>query len=143
VEVQLLESLTLVPGGRLRGYVRVPLPHEVTWRGHNGSGLAVAELLPPGLKTAWVGREDGYRQQVASRFFLDLTGREGEASAMVPLVLRNASSRAVSPAAVTVRLRDGDLRELRRRIVAAPRALVFSGGDRVEECVHGFLGERS
>lgn len=143
VQVRLLETVTLVPGGRLRGYVSVPLPHEVMWRGHNGSPLVVAELLPSGLKTAWVGGEDGYEHRVESRILLDLAGPEGEASAMVPLVLRNMSSQVVSPAEVTVRLRRGDLRQLRRRIVAAPRALVFTGEGEAEELVHGFLGGRA
>lgn len=143
VRVRLGESVTLAPGGRLRGYVGLPLSHEVMWSDPHGALMPVAAMVAPDLETSWLGEAAGYVHHTSGRFMLDLAGPESDSIVMVPMVLRNARSCLVSPTEVTVVLRNADLREVRRRIVAAPRALVFSDTDRVEECVRGFLGEQA
>ena len=111
------------------------------WR-QDGDEQVLAELLPRDLQTCWLGDERGYAHVTSSRFLLELGGRAGEADAMVPVVLRNAGSHGVSPAELVLRLRTAGLRDLRARIVAAPRVLVFQSDDSVVERVRPFLGDR-
>lgn len=140
VHVRLDDALTLAPRGRLRGYIAVPLPHEVVWRQVDGVREAIAELTPRTLQTAWHGPQIGYAHEVASRFFLDVTASREEGAAMVPVVLHNASERPVAPETVWLGVHAADLRELRGRIVAAPRALLFFGPEQALERIKKFRG---
>jgi hypothetical protein len=140
VHVQISDALSLAPGGRLRGYVAVPLPHEIVWHDAGGARETIAELVPRTLQTAWHGAEIGYAHEVTSRFFLDATASREEGAAMVPVVLHNASERPIAPATVWLGLHATDLRELRGRIVAAPRALLFFGSEQALERIKKFRG---
>lgn len=142
------ESLVLAPGGRLRGYVRVPLPLVLAWRtGDNGAvPTELVELLPPRLKTTWLEHASGgpgYAYLVHSPFLVDARARAGEAEALVPVVLHNLRAQAVVAAELPLRLRDEDLRELRGCIAAAPRRLLFAAGDVVRERVRSFRGREA
>lgn len=143
VRVRVREALTVAPGGRLRGYVGVPLGHEVVWIGPDGREFPLVEVVPHGLRTSWVESRQAYEHHADGRFMFELAGPEDDSVAMVPLVIRNEGPQPVSPMEFLVAVRSDDLREIRRRVVAAPRALVFAGVEGVEELVHGFLGARA
>ena len=150
VRVQLAERIAVAPGGRLRGYLTVPLPLTVAWRaGDNGAGPGVlAELTPPGLRLGWFDGSDAdrglarYLHLVESSFSLDGGGTPGAVAAAVPVILRNARDRVVAPVALDVRLRDEDLRDLRGRIVAVPRRLDFMVDGTVRELARRFPAGR-
>ena len=140
VRVTLTDLVTLASGGRLRGYVDVPLPYRVGVRLPNGEIEPLAELVPQSLQTSWLGQQVGYVHEVRARFALDMGGLGGDGDVVIPVSLRNATAGAITPEAVTLHLEHRELRELRARIVAAPRTLTFRGDELPRETVRPFLG---
>jgi hypothetical protein len=135
VQVHVTDAMTLAPGGRIRGYVAVALPHRLIWRRPNGKAEPLLDVLPRELKTSWLGEgsNGGYIHETESAFHLHRDEVRADILAMVPVLLLNACERTLSPVKLTISLRDRDLREVGDAIVASPRRLSFGDDDQVEE----------
>lgn len=135
VRIRLVDPITLAPGGRLRGYVRVPLPQRLVWCRADGRQEALLDVVPQELQTSWMGEgaDGGYLHETDSEFRLERRALPAETLALVPVFLINHCEHSVSPEHITVSLRERDIRELDRQLVAAPRRLEFGIADQVEE----------
>src|SRR5690606_8326669 len=131
VRVRLLDRVTLAPGGRLRGYVVVPLPHRLIFRREDGRSEPLLDVVPTELQTSWMGegKDGGYLHETDSGFHLDRRGIVAQTVAIVPLVLTNHCEHAVSPEGLRISIRERDMREIDGQIVAAPRRLHFGDED--------------
>jgi hypothetical protein len=143
IQVNISDAMTLAPGGRIRGYVAVALPHRLVWRRPDGKAEPLLDVLPRELKTSWLGEESGtgtgsgggYVHETESAFHLQRNEVRADILAMVPVLLVNACERTLSPVKVTITLRDRDLREVGDAIVASPRRLSFGDHDQVAETI--------
>jgi hypothetical protein len=137
VQVQVQEMLCLAPGGRVRGYVAVPVLHRLVWVGPDGQAQELVDLPPPDLHTAWLGEGErgGYAHSAASPFFADRRGLDLEQRSLVPVSVRNVSPVVVRPPHLAITLRERDLFAVGGRLLAAPRRIVFSSEDRQQERV--------
>lgn len=137
VQVSVQDLLCLAPGGRLRGYVAVPVVHRLVWVRPDGATQALVDLPPPDLQTAWLGEGEGggYAHSAASPFFAERRGVETELASLVPVSVRNASDVVVRPPHLSITLRERDLLSLDGRLMAAPRRIVFSSEERQRELV--------
>ncbi len=135
--VHITDAMTLAPGGRIRGYLTVALPHRLVWRRPDGKTEPLLEVLPRELKTSWLGEGSGggYIHETESAFQLRRHDVQAEILAMVPVLLLNTCERALSPVKVTIGLRDRDLRVISGAIVASPRRLSFGNRDQIEETI--------
>lgn len=125
------DVLAVVPGGRLRGYVQVPLVPTLMWHDALGRGHALIELQPGELQAEW---DDvvGHSFQSPSAWHVRFPMRNGEPRAVVPIRLVNQSAAVLSPGHLAIALSDDELTPLRGSIVAAPRRLRWLG-DRFAE----------
>src|SRR5690349_5383957 len=132
------DTIALAPGGRVRGYFALPLIPTIVWCGEHGAAGVMCELPPPELTLEWDPAGAAVHRCVAP-----FTQRivPGAGVAVVPVVVRNESGAVQLPAELLVRLRAGELRELRGRIVAAPRRLVLRD-EAVSSQVRNFPRER-
>jgi len=137
IQVHVSDAMTLAPGGRIRGYIAVALPHRLVWRRPNGKIEPLLDVLPRELKTSWLGEGSGggYIHETESAFHLQREEVRADILAMVPVLLLNACERTLSPDTLTISLRDRDLREVGDAIVASPRRLSFGDHDQVEETI--------
>jgi hypothetical protein len=144
VRVGLRESVTLAPLARIRGYVSVPLPRRLAWRRADGREDVLLELVPSELRTQWLGEGagGGYAHRAASSFLRLVNGHGPAHDALVPVTAVNAGAQRVRLGQLAVQLRDRDLRELRGRIVAAPRRLRFTGETEWTESVRDWPRRR-
>ena len=120
------EVLSIVPGGRLRGYLQVPLVPTVVWQPVGGAAVPLVELPPRELGAEW-DEGEGARFRCTSSLHVRFPMRSGEASAIVPVVLRNVGDEVVSPGHLPLQLTDEDLEELRGSLVVRPRRLIWTG----------------
>ncbi|MEZ5967292.1 MAG: hypothetical protein R3F56_25875 [Planctomycetota bacterium] len=137
VQVNVQEVLCLAPGGRLRGYVAVPVLHRLVWVRPDGSAQALVDLPPPDLQTAWLGEGEGggYAHSAASPFFVERRGIDHELASLVPVSVRNDSDVVVRPPHLAITLRERDLLALDGRLLAAPRRIVFTSEQHQRELV--------
>ena len=144
VRVGLREAVTLAPGARIRGYVVVPLPRRLVCRRGEGREDVLLEVVPADLRTQWLGEGSagGYAHRSASSFLRVVNGHGPAHDALVPVTATNAGSQAVTLGQLVLQLRDRDLRELRGRIVAAPRRLRFTNDGTGDETVRGWPRRR-
>jgi hypothetical protein len=135
--LQVQDMLCLAPGGRLRGYVAVPVLHRLVWVRPDGAAQPLVDLPSPDLQTAWLGEGEagGYAHSAASPFFADRRGIDIGFSSLVPVCVRNDSPAVVRPPHLQVTLRERDLMALDGRLFAAPRRIVFSSEERQREQV--------
>ena len=120
------ELVTLVPGGRLHGYVQVPLVPTIVWQPNAGSEAVLLELAPRELAAEWDDHE-GAVFRCASSLHVRLPMRSGEPRANVPVWLRNDGDTVHAPAHLPLRLADHDLVELRGSLIVRPRRLQWTG----------------
>jgi hypothetical protein len=120
------ELLTLVPGGRLHGYVQVPLVPTIVWQPLDSGATTLVELSPRELAAEW-DDGDGAVFRCASSFHVRLPMRNGEPRANVPVWLRNGGNAAFAPAFLPLRLLDSDLVPLRGSLIVRPRRLQWTG----------------
>ncbi len=127
VRVHLTDRLTVVPDGRLRGYLTVPLPHRLSWRRPDGRTDALLEVAPKELRTAWLGEGalGGYIHDAHSAFHIDRRGVRADTVALVPVVIINHSDHVLSPEVLTISILDRDIQELDGQIITSPRRLHF------------------
>ena len=137
VQVQVQEVICLAPGGRLRGYVAVPLLHRLAWVRPDGQAQALVDLPPADLQTAWLGEGElgGYAHSAASPFFADRRGVEQQQKSLVPVCVSNSSDVVLRPPHLAITLRERDLFAVGGRILAAPRRIVFSSEEHQQERV--------
>lgn len=142
VQVRLADSVRVAPGGRLCGYIELPLPHRLVWLPPEGRPQPLVEIVPRELRMAWVEDEhhQGYVHCTESVFLQHVEAVEPGAGAVVPVALCNRGTEVVAPAELLLSLRRRELRSGRGRVLAAPRRVVFDGGERPREYVRGFLG---
>lgn len=126
VRVVTRDVLAVVPGGRLRGYVQVPLVPTLMWHDALGHGHALIELHPSELQAEW---DDvvGHSFQSPSPWHVRFPMRNGEPRAVVPIHLVNTGDTVLSPGHLGVTFADDELAMLRGCIVAAPRRLRWLG----------------
>ncbi len=120
------EVMSVVPNGRISGYVFVSLVPTLVWHDDDGHSHALVELFPNDLAAEW-DEETGHSFESASPWCVRFPMRNGEPRAIVPIRLVNASGEVVSPANLPITLGDADLFERRGSIVVAPRRLVWLG----------------
>jgi len=143
IEVRLRERLALAAGGRLRGYVQVPLPQQVLWwSGLNGDSqpTLLADLLPSDLRTSWTGHH--YVHETNSSFTLEARGGTGADHVWVPLFL-TCEARTTVPELLRLQFRSGEVRPLRGGLFAAPRRLRFLANETVATEIRPFHAPRT
>ena len=135
VRVHLQDRVTLASGGRLHGYLTVPLPHRLVWRRPDGETEPLLDVNPRELQTSWLGegKDGGYILETESAFHLDRRGIRVATVALVPVVIANRCDHAVSPEDLTISIRDGDICELDGQIITAPRRLYIGEEDKIDE----------
>lgn len=121
------EALTLAPGGRLCGYILVPLVPTLERAGVAPDVRTLVEVLPTELSAEW-HEEAGHTFCCSSPWFVRFPPRSQEPRAIVPLRLYNPSSAVVSPASLPVPLRDDELQGLRECVVVHPRRCIWRDG---------------
>lgn len=119
----LKDTLVLVPGGRVRGFVHIALVPTITWQDAGGREQIVAELLPERLTAESDEARGTCVQRWTSPFFQRLPPPAEEPRAVLPLAVRNDGLRTQSPAALPLELDDRELRPCRGHLMAAPRLL--------------------
>lgn len=124
--VVMRETLVLAPGGRLRGYVQLPLVPAVLGQRDDGQDLRLLELANADLAGEWDERL-GTTFRVTSSWHVRFPMPTGEARATVPLYLHNDGNELLAPADVPVHLRRDELFVRRGSLVAAPRRLRWNG----------------
>ena len=110
------DTLTLVGGARLRGYVTIPLVPTVVWRTRPDTPEVVLELLPEDLHGLWQ-EERGHSFRVAVNWMTRFPFASGAALCVVPLFLKNKGDQLVCPASIDLQLHDAELTELRGTLV--------------------------
>lgn len=123
--IALKDPLLVLPGGRVRGYVRVPLVPTLCFLPAIGDEVLVAELVPLELHAEWDEANGTCVQRCTSALLHRLPPPTGEAFAVVPWWIRNDGRRLQSPATLPLRLDDRELRRCRDHLLAAPRRLRF------------------
>jgi hypothetical protein len=135
LRVALKETLVLVPGGRVRGYVEVPLVPAISWRTADGAVADVAEMLPALLSTEWDDVRGTVTHRWTSPLFQRIPPAGAEARAVVPLALANCGPRMQSPESLPVQLTHGELQSCRGHLVASPRRLRFDADGQLQTTV--------
>lgn len=118
------ETLTLVPGARLSGYVTAPLIPTIVWNDEVGGAETLFELHPPELQGQWE-EDSGHALRCAVGWMVRFPMRSGEPRVVLPLRLSNRGSSVVTPGRLRVRITDGDLTPMRAAIVTRPHRIVF------------------
>ena len=136
VHVLLRDPVVLLPGGRVRGYLLVPLPWQVAWQPAEGPQVDVLELLPRQLESA--RHDDHLVHRVPSPFYPPGAAPGAEDGVLVPVVLTAGDGERVHPGHVPLTLTGDDLRLLRGRLIARPRRILYSAG-RIREVVRPWL----
>jgi hypothetical protein len=119
------ELITVVPGGRVAGYLQVSLVPTLVWHG-TGSSDVLLELLPEDQTAEW-DEDTGHSLQAGSPWFARFPMRNGEPRAVVPVRASNRTAEVQIPPFFEVRLRDEELVLLRGSIVVPPRRLQWRG----------------
>ncbi len=120
------EVITLVPGGRLRGYLQVPLVPTIVWHRDGGPPLVLIELPLRELAAEWDDRE-GHSYRCPSALHVRFPMRSGEPRAVVPVHLANPGETVASPPHIPLQLLDAELVALRGSVVVIPRRLRWVG----------------
>jgi len=120
------DTLTLVGGARLRGYVTIPLVPTVVWRKRPDTPEVVMELMPEDLHGLW-DEERGHSFRVAVNWMTRFPFASGAALCVVPLFLKNTGEQLVCPASIDLKLQDAELAELRGTLVVRPRRITWGG----------------
>lgn len=131
LRVGLRETLALVPGSRVRGYVQVPLVPTLFWRRDDHRDSTVCELLPNTLVAEWEDASTQVVQRLDSPFLQRMPLPDEQLRAIVPLTIVNRSESVQSPERLPLAIRDGDLETLRQHRICVPQRLVIEASGRV------------
>jgi hypothetical protein len=126
VRVITRDVISLVPGGRLRGYLQIPLVPSLVWHRDGSRPSILIELPPRELAAEWDDRE-GHSFRCPSSLHSRFPMRSYDPCAVVPVVLCNPSGTVASPPHIPLQLRDAELSELRGTVVVKPRRLRWVG----------------
>lgn len=138
LRLSLHDTLVVVPGGRVRGYVQLPLVPTVVWRRGEGDAAVeepVAELLPPMLSAEWDAAGGTCVQRWSSRLSARLPLATSDPRAVLPLTVRNTASRVASPESLPLLLHDHELRPCRGHLMLRPRRLALGADGAVSTFV--------
>jgi len=138
--VTLPNPLTLMPGGRVRGFVQMPLVPTILWRRSGAAGQpdqVVAELLPRILAAEWDEQRQLCVQRFTSAFYHRMPPPAASVLAVLPLTVVNRSPHMQSLATLPLAVTDDELSSARGHVVAAPRRLLLNGGGGVTATVRG------
>ena len=130
IVLALRDMLVLVPGARVRGFVKVPLVPTVSWLGP-AAEEPLAELLPPQLAAEWDQESGQCVQRWTSPLLQRLPPPTAEPWALLPLSIRNDSQRVQSPERLPLRLEDRELHVCRGHLLGAARRLRIGDHGRV------------
>lgn len=122
------DVVVLAPGGRLRGYVQVPLVPTVVCRSPAAAQHTLLELPTRDLAAEW-DEQAGTVFRIGSAWHVRFPVRSGEPRAIVPAWLANPTAEVACPAHLPMRVHDHDLVSLRGVVVVAPRRLRWDGRD--------------
>jgi hypothetical protein len=125
------ETITVVPGARLRGFVCLPLVPTVVWRDGVSKQQNLLELHPPALQGHW-HEERGHVAQCSASWLVRFPFQSGEPQVVVPLRIYNDQSEPACPGNLEMTITDDDLIELRGAILVSPKRLRWSGSRMVE-----------
>lgn len=120
------DVVTVVPGGRVAGYVQVSLVPTLVWHDENGGSRTLVEVLPDDLAAEW-DEQAGHTLHGGSPWFSRFPMRNGEPRAVVPVRIANQGPDVLTPPHLDLRLHDAELVSLRGSVVVAPRRLRWSG----------------
>lgn len=137
----LRDRVALAPGACLHGYVSVPLQPSVLLVREGAVLGVIAGIQPDSLAAEWSDGEGSVVLRALVHFHHRMPLQADPFSAVVPLVLHNRSDVMLHPAEIPLRLRSHDLRELRKRLIAAPRRLIADGPERWSEVVRPWRTE--
>lgn len=126
VRIAVRETITLAPGGRLRGYVQVPLVPTILWHPPAGAARVLIELPRRELIAEWDDRA-GTVLRCTSSLHVRFPMRSAEPRATVAVRLANPTDLVASPAYLPMQLDDAELVERRGTVVALPRRLRWTG----------------
>lgn len=129
----LRETLAIVPGARVRGYVQVPLVPTLSWRREGQRDCTVCELLPHSLAAEWEDATNQVVQRVDSPFLQRTPLPHEQLRAIVPISVRNRSEVVQSPERLPLALRESDLGECRQHRIASPQRLVIESSGRIHQ----------
>lgn len=118
------DTIALAPGGRVRGYFALSLIPTIVWRSGAGAAAVMLDLPPADLTLEWDPKGFAVHRCTAP---FNHRIVPGAGMAVVPVNVRNGGTTVLSPAELAIQLRPEELRELRGRIVAAPRRLILGG----------------
>jgi hypothetical protein len=124
------EAMTIVPGGRLCGYVTAPLVPTLVWSDGALPARSLLELLPSMLHAEWDDAE-GCRFACGVTWLTRFPLMNEEPRCVVPLRLHNCGDEPASPACFEVSLTPDDLVELRGTLVVRPRRIRWRGDELV------------
>lgn len=122
------ESLVLGPGGRLRGYVQLPLVPVLCGVDAQGRHAALLELGNQELAGEWDDAR-GVQFRVGSPWHVRFPMPTGEPRAVLPLWLKNVTGDVAQPADFVVHLAADELVEARSSVLARPRRLCWRAGN--------------
>lgn len=143
LRVGLRETLALVPGARVRGYVQVPLVPTLVWRRDGCRDATVCELLPQSLAAEWEDATTQVVQRVESPFLQRVPLPDEQMRAIVPIIVVNRTDSVQSPERLPLALRDGELETRRQHRIANPQRLVIESSGRVHQSSRGYVREKS
>lgn len=126
LRIVLREVLLLAPRSRLRGYIQVPLVPTIVWYEADAASRVLLELPIADLHAEWDDRT-GTVFRTASPLHVRFPMRTGEPRAVVPVRFTNRTADVACPAFVPVVLDNGELREARGTVLAAPRRMQWNG----------------
>lgn len=121
------ESLVLGPGGRLRGYVQVPLLPVLCGIDAHGQRAPLLELGNQELAGEW-DEARGVQFRVSSPWHVRFPMPTGEPRAVLPLWLKNVTHEVALPADFVVPLAPDELVEVRGSLLLRPRRLRWQAG---------------
>ena len=120
------DVIALVPGGRLHGYVQLPLVPTILWHPRQGPARALLELAPRELAAEWDDRE-GAVFRCTSPLHVRFPMRSGEPMVTVPVWIDNPTQAVASPPWLPLVIETADLLEARGTILVKPRRLRWNG----------------
>ncbi|MEY4675372.1 MAG: hypothetical protein RL148_3156 [Planctomycetota bacterium] len=131
----LRDRVALAPGAALHGYVAVPLqPSVLLVRAGKVLGT-IAGVQTDALAAEWSDEEGAVVLRTLVNFHHRIPQHADPFAVVAPMVLHNHSEAMIHPTELPLRLRSEDLRELRKRLIAAPRRLQCADGSAWSETV--------
>ena len=127
LELELTTDILLLGGGRVRGYLPLPVHWHLMFHGLDGS-VRLQSFAPPGLRLLWRdgGERGGYALRCSAPLVARPGGPVGDASlCWLPVRIQNRGFSALRPPRLELRVVPEELWVARGRILARPRRFVL------------------